>query len=87
MSGAALFDLQPAARPQGTAKALVPVDTSACPACGAPTAEKSAHEDALLRHGGHGATRTTRIVHCSRSPGCPWVLAAEVGETRPPRIG
>ena len=52
-----------------------------CPRCGATVHEQTIRQDALLRHGGHGATEKT----VTRSCGCGWSLTVEVSEERPPR--
>jgi len=59
--------------------ALIPGDQ--CPACGHTTDRETTHQDALLTHGGYGATRTTTWRRCP----CGWALQVDVTETRPPR--
>ncbi len=65
-------------------KALVPVGRW-CPNCGAPVVESSVIEDALLRHGGYGASRQTRRLECSQRR-CLWGMTLSVSEVRPPRV-
>lgn len=60
---------------------LVLVGHDHCPSCGAVPDGLTVHEDALLRHGGHGATRITTTLHCP----CGWSLTVQQHETRPPR--
>lgn len=61
---------------------LVLIDLVACPACGGELDSEQVDEDALLRHGGYGATRTSVRFHCA----CGWTLLRQVSETRPPRL-
>lgn len=63
-------------------RALVVLDTLCCPLCGKALEEVESHQDALLRHGGYGAT--TRTVHRFCLP-CRWGYDAERQEVRPPR--
>lgn len=62
---------------RGGALAVIPSDR--CPACGRVTEADVVEQPALLRHGGHGATRRTRIRRCE----CGWRLVAEITEVRP----
>lgn len=61
---------------------LAPLDPGACPACGARLVVQSSVQDALLRHGGHGASLRTTTRAC---PACRWASAPERSEERPPR--
>jgi hypothetical protein len=61
--------------------ALVPV--TGCPDCSEPLPiELSWTEEPLLRGGGYGAARTTKVLVC---PGCGWEMTAEVSEGKPQR--
>jgi len=51
-----------------------------CPECGGPLVSVTAHQPALFRHGGYGATRRTTWTAC---PHCRWSLEAAVDEVRP----
>lgn len=61
--------------------ALVPVDTSSCPACGAAAGAVTVLEPQLVRHGGYGATRRTEVAVCSVA--CGWSRISNVTEVRP----
>lgn len=76
-----LFETVRKARWEGS-RALVLLDTAVCPLCGAALTEVESFQDALLRHGGYGAT--TRTVHRFCVP-CRWGYDAERQEVRPPR--
>ncbi len=60
---------------------LLPVDPLTCPACGTATVDHVSHADALIRHGGYGATLRTVYRMC---PSCSWSLVVDVSEERPP---
>lgn len=62
--------------------ALVHVPTDRCPDCGEPTAVDVWHQDALLVHGGHGATERVERRYCVA---CGWDRQADRGEERPPK--
>jgi len=62
--------------------ALVPVDRRTCPACGSPSSYITLAQPALLRHGGYGEVRITRLRHCWS---CDWTLVAGVSSGRPSR--
>lgn len=59
--------------------ALIPLDPTVCPACGAPCEVEMTAQPALIRGCGYGATRTTTVRWCP----CGWTLTADVTETRP----
>lgn len=82
-----LFDAGPKERRTGTTKALVVQDTDRCPLCLSPLQRESFVEDALLRHGGYGASRETTTAYCSRllDRWCSWWMTVSVAEVRPPR--
>ncbi len=88
MSAPQLLDLAPVARRKGATKALVVVDRSVCPLCGASTVSASMWEPALFYFGGFGATRRSTSVHCSRlfDRHCAWTLITEITEVSP-RVG
>lgn len=62
--------------------AVVPLAHDRCPLCGSGIETDEARQDALLRHGGFGATLRIRRLRC---PGCGWTVGAELAEERPPR--
>lgn len=62
--------------------AIVAMAAETCPMCAAPIEADVARQDALLRHGGYGATRRTTRLRC---PSCAWTTGAQVDEERPPR--
>lgn len=66
-------------RARGTTKDLVPANLFACPDCGDTLTTQTIAEAALIRHGGYGATRSTRRLFCL----CGWALTIEVTEVRP----
>lgn len=78
---ARLFDAGEARPKHGRTRALVALDLSTCPLCGGALEAETIEIDALLRHGGYGATTSSTRLHCS----CGWTLLKEVSETRPPR--
>lgn len=78
---AALFDAGARRARHGATKAVVHVPLSTCPTCGGDLDYEQIEEDALFRHGGHGATRCSRRAHCR----CGWTLLVESSEIRPPR--
>lgn len=82
----ALLDLpEPARRPRhGATRALVLIDRSLCPACGAPTQEVRLLQPALFLFGGYGATRSSTAVACTGRH-CTWAMTTEVTEIRPDR--
>lgn len=51
-----------------------------CPRCGSTISERTVSQDALVRHGGHGATQATTTRRCR----CGWSMTSEVSEVRPP---
>lgn len=53
-----------------------------CPRCATPLIRTTVHQDALIRHGGYGATVTVTRDGCPR---CVWSTVTDTGETRPPR--
>lgn len=67
---------------------LVALDPDVCPSCGATLSRVSWYQDAILRHGGYGATerRTARVC-----PSCAWTLPHDVQAVPPgllrPEIG
>lgn len=79
MKAEALFDAPKAERPR-TSKALVPILLTACPSCGGSLDSALVVEQALFRHGGYGADRSTTTLACE---GCTWTLVVDVTETRP----
>lgn len=62
--------------------ALVLVDPTVCPSCAGPAVVEVARQDALLRHGGHGATLRVERRVCRR---CGWSVGPFTAEERPPR--
>jgi hypothetical protein len=79
MAKSGLFEVERLERWRGS-RALVPVDMSACPACGSELHRQEFVQAPLLRHGGYGAATETRSVSCSR---CTWHLTNAVSEIRP----
>lgn len=75
----ALFDAPKNERAR-TTRALVPVTLDYCPSCGGRLDRGLVAEQALFRHGGYGADRTTTTLACSS---CTWTLVIDVTETRP----
>lgn len=59
----------------------VPTDQQ-CPTCGANVQVDTWRQDALLIHGGHGATERVERRHCTA---CGWDQPADRGDERPPR--
>lgn len=62
------------------AVSLVECPPGRCPICTRPLDHTRVEQPALLRHGGHGATRIEVHAHC---PSCGWWLTREQSETRP----
>lgn len=63
--------------------ALVHVPTAdGCPSCGGPVSVDVWRQDALLVHGGHGATERVERRYCVA---CGWDRDADRAEERPPR--
>lgn len=68
---------------QEQSKALTAVDTTQdCPECGFRVEAMTVIQDALLRHGGYGASQRRVYRFCGR---CPWSIMFFEGEERPPR--
>ncbi len=82
---ATLFATDPKARWTGS-RAVVPLDPSTCPNCGAAVQTVCVEEPTLFRHGGYGATRRTTSRLCVRAlarQGCRFGLTADVTEVNP----
>ena len=79
---ARLFDVEAKERRLRTCTDLVAVDLANCPECGAGTVPMVAHQPALFRHGGYGATAYTVTLHCL-GVRCSWAMETERTEVSP----